>query len=391
VPRRLSRKELYELVWSEPMKILAPRFGISDVALRKTCARAEIPTPGLGHWAKKTAGKNTSQDALPDRPPGMDDEVVIGAGQGYWHSGWNEEELLAPLPPPPEFEEPIERVRERIAKTVGKLTVPREVRIWHPTLDKLLKEDEQRRERQRASSFPSSWDGPRFDTPFERRRLRVLNTLVLAAATMSGKPSISDHEGRSIHLSFHQRDVAIHVDRSKRTRGRGGHAANLADADETKLSLSILMSPHSESIRIAWQDDEQGKLETRIAEIAVQIILTAELQYREGTVRSYEWRVQRKAELEEEERERKRQAERAERERQKRLEQARIDRLLKSAAAFQQAGTIRKYVEAIRATQADNAACSGEELERWSQWALAEAERIDPVVGGKFLQAMRDE
>jgi hypothetical protein len=361
--KRLSRKELYELVWSEPLKILAPRFSISDVALKKACARAEVPTPGLGHWAKKAAGKSMLAVTLPERPPGMDDEVLIGAGHGYWHSGWNEEELLAPLPPPPEFEEPIERVRERIAKTVGKLTVPREVRIWHPTLDKLLKEDEQRRERQRAGSFPSSWDAPRFDTPFERRRLRVLNTLVLAAGTMNGKPSISDHEGRSIHLSFHQRHVAIHVDRPKRTRGRV-HAANSADADETKLSLSILMSPHSENIRMAWQDDEQGKLETRITEIAVEIILTAELQYREGTVRSYEWRVQRKAELEEEERERKRQAERAERERQKRLEQARIDRLLKSAAAFQQAGAIRKYVEAICATQTDNAACSVEELER---------------------------
>jgi hypothetical protein len=119
--------------------------------------------------------------------------------------------------------------------------------------------------------------------------------------------------------------------------------------------------------------------------------LTAEVQYREGTVRNYEWRVRRKAELEEEERERKRQAERAERERQKRLEQARIDRLLKSAAAFQQAGAIRKYVEAIRATQADNAACSVEELERWCQWALAEAERIDPAVAGKFLLTMREE
>src|ERR1700691_5618632 len=52
--KRLSRKELYELVWSEPLKSLAPRFGISDVALRKTCARAEIPRPALGNWAKKT-------------------------------------------------------------------------------------------------------------------------------------------------------------------------------------------------------------------------------------------------------------------------------------------------------------------------------------------------
>jgi len=388
--KRLSRKELYELVWSEPLKILAPRFGISDVALKKACARAEVPTPGLGYWAKKAAGKSMSQVGLAERPPGMDDEVVIGAGVGYWHSSWTKEELLGPLPPPPEFEEPIEYVRERIAKTVGKVTVPREVRDWQPAVDKLLKEDEQRRERQHASSFPSSWDAPRFDTPFERRRLRALNSVVLAAGMLSGKPSINDHEARNIHFSFYQQQVGIRLDRLKQPRHRG-QPAGPVDADEAKLSLSILQSPGSENIRIAWQDDDQGKLETRMTEIAVQIILTAELQYREGTVRSYEWRVQRKGELEEEERERKRQAERAERERQKRLEQARIDRLLKSAAAFEQAGAIRKYVEAIRAVQAGNAACSGEELERWSQWALSEAERIDPVVGGKFLSTMQDE
>jgi hypothetical protein len=80
--KRLSRKELYELFWSEPLKLLAPRFGIYDVALKKTCARAEIPTPGLGHWAKKAAGKGTSQVALAERPPGMDDEVLVGAGMG---------------------------------------------------------------------------------------------------------------------------------------------------------------------------------------------------------------------------------------------------------------------------------------------------------------------
>lgn len=387
---RLSRKELYELVWAEPMKNLAPRFGISDVALKKACARAEVPTPDRGHWAKRAVGKSTSQVALPARPPGMDDEVLIGAGAGYWHERWTEEELLGPLPPPPEFEEPIEGVRERIAKTVGKLTVPREPRSWHPAVDRLLKEDDQRRERQRASSFPSSWDAPLFDTPFERRRLRVLNTLVLAAGMMNGKPAISDHEGRSIHFSFYQRQVGIRLNRLKRPTGRG-YAANSPDADETTLSLSILESTGSENARISWQDDEQGKVETRITEIAIQIILTAELQYREGAIWSYQWRVQRKAELEEEERERKRQAERAERERQKRLEQARIDRLLKDAAAFQQAGAIRKYVEAIRSTQAQDGACSAEELERWSQWALAEADRIDPAVRGGFLLAMRDE
>ena len=95
--------------------------------------------------------------------------------------------------------------------------------------------------------------------------------------------------------------------------------------------------------------------------------------------------------IEEEERERKLKAERAERERRKRLERARIERLLEAAGAFQQAVAIRKYVAAIRLAQSSNEACSPEELERWGQWALSEADRIDPAIGGAFLTAMRDE
>jgi hypothetical protein len=81
------------------MKTLSGRFGISDVALKKTCVRAEIPTPDRGYWAKKEAGKNTLQDALSARPPGMGDEVIVGGGGNYWHWHLSDEELLAPIPP----------------------------------------------------------------------------------------------------------------------------------------------------------------------------------------------------------------------------------------------------------------------------------------------------
>jgi hypothetical protein len=50
----------------------------------------------------------------------MDDQVLIAAGQSYWYQDWKKEELLGPLPPPPEFPEPIEAVRERVAKAIGK-------------------------------------------------------------------------------------------------------------------------------------------------------------------------------------------------------------------------------------------------------------------------------
>ncbi len=44
---RFIRQELYELVWSEPLKQLAVQFEISDVGLAKACRRNNIPRPVL--------------------------------------------------------------------------------------------------------------------------------------------------------------------------------------------------------------------------------------------------------------------------------------------------------------------------------------------------------
>jgi hypothetical protein len=79
----LSRRALHDLVWSQPLKTLAQRFSISDVALRNTCQRAMIPTPERGYWARKEAGKKTWTVPLPERPPAMEDEVEIGGGHGH--------------------------------------------------------------------------------------------------------------------------------------------------------------------------------------------------------------------------------------------------------------------------------------------------------------------
>ena len=141
----------------------------------------------------------------------------------------------------------------------------------------------------------------------------------------------------------------------------------------------------------SWQDEDAQKLEMHMTDVAVRTILTAEIEYRENALRQYQWRVRRKAELEEEERKRKLEAERAEKERQKRIEQARINRLLRDAAAFQQAGEIRKYVEVIRLAMARDNSSSMDEVEKWSNWALAQADRIDPAIGERFLKAMQDE
>lgn len=387
---RLSRKALYDLVWSEPMKTLSARFGISDVALKKTCARAGIPTPDRGYWAKKDAGKDTFQAAFSTRPPGMDDQVLIGSRGNGSYGYWNQEELLAPIGAPPEFSEPIEAVQARIAEIVGRVAVPHKVLNWHPAIDRLLKEDEKRREKQLADPHPMSWNNPIFETQFERRRLRILNSLFFAVAKMNGKPSVHGREAREIHISFFQQLLHLRLEKPKISTRRARAENAIGESNDARLCLSVVKYFGSEEVLATWQDDDAQKLETRMTDIAVQLILTAEIQYREHALHHYQWRIKRKAELEEEERKRKLEAERAEKERQKRIEQGRINRLLRDAAAFQQAGEIRKYVEAIRQARALDG-CSIEEIEQWTHWALAQADRIDPAISYRFLKAMQDE
>ena len=62
-----NRAELYEKVWSQPMRGLAQQYGVSDVYLARVCRLLRIPLPGLGYWAKKSAGKTTKK--RPQLPP----------------------------------------------------------------------------------------------------------------------------------------------------------------------------------------------------------------------------------------------------------------------------------------------------------------------------------
>jgi hypothetical protein len=50
---------------------------------------------------------------------------------------------------------------------------------------------------------------------------------------------------------------------------------------------------------------------------------------------------------------------------------------------------IRAYVDAVKTTVAsETISISSDAIERWSKWALAEADRIDPVRSARFLEDM---
>ena len=118
----LTRQALYELVWSKPMKTLAAEHGISDVGLKKVCAKAAIPVPERGYWAKRAADRPTRQPPLGPRDPGMPDIASWGAvGNGWAWPRDLEKEVAQPLPEPPVFEEDMASVEARVRKRVGKV------------------------------------------------------------------------------------------------------------------------------------------------------------------------------------------------------------------------------------------------------------------------------
>jgi hypothetical protein len=60
---RYDRRALYDQVWSRPVQEVAKAYGISGVALAKTCRKLQIPVPPRGYRAQVRNGQRI------ERPP----------------------------------------------------------------------------------------------------------------------------------------------------------------------------------------------------------------------------------------------------------------------------------------------------------------------------------
>ena len=69
-----NRTELYEKVWSEPMRNVAKQYGVSDVWLGKVCKVLQVPVPGTGLLGEKKRGKSDPKATAVAAPSIMRDE-----------------------------------------------------------------------------------------------------------------------------------------------------------------------------------------------------------------------------------------------------------------------------------------------------------------------------
>lgn len=57
----LTRKQLFDLIWSKPMRDAATDIGVSDVGLKKVCVRHRVPVPPRGYWNRVHAGQKPAK------------------------------------------------------------------------------------------------------------------------------------------------------------------------------------------------------------------------------------------------------------------------------------------------------------------------------------------
>jgi hypothetical protein len=378
--QRLSREDLYNFVWQEPASALAPRLGISEATLKKACASALIPLPGRIHWAKRRAGKATVQTDLPIRSPGMNESVFFGGTQYSWLQGLSENEILEWPIDPPSFAESISSVRNRVAQMVGHVGVPKNWDNAHSEVRRLLKTDAGRLERRRRVSVLFPWQAPRFDSALGQRQLRILNAIFLTVVRCGGNGNVRGGDGFETSIQFCDSVVQFRLTTGPGEAKRFDRNASMSDYLPDSLRLSILDSHGISRNRRTWEDSEEQIIETQIAEIVVDLITTAEMQYRESCLRRHLWigeqkeavknRIDQEQQLEEINANNQAIA----------LAKERLGDLLKMAENLRHAQDIRVLVKAMRTPSPRfDSHLAKDRFENWCRWALAQADELDPV------------
>jgi hypothetical protein len=371
-------QDLQDFAWSAPMRDLAAKIGLSDVGLKKLLKGHGVVTPPQGYWNRTHAGRPVPKcPKVPPRGPGE---------TGRAHLDPRFTDVLRPADPIPScgpfasklVPEDLEVLRQNELTAIGKVTVPRKLERVHHGLTPIFNAEQRRREK--FASNGRSWDAPKFDAPVERRRLRILNAVMMTLGRRGHGTDAYERDGE-VHTTCRIGDtrLSLRVDLAKPERGR---SRDLKPDGELPAMTPLVLAVDPTFDRkneLTWRDDNDGTLERKVAEIAAAIIVAAEAKFRRGHAQEEE-RNRRLRLLEE-----KRQQETIEARNRERLKHLR-----ESGELLRQASDLRTLIAQVRAAAvAGSIDVAYGELTAWEKWASDEADRLDPVLSGQIMKHLR--
>jgi len=357
---RLTRDELYGLVWTEPMWTLAKRYGFSDVGLAKICKKLRVPVPWRGYWARKQAGQNVRRTPLGKLPAGAGPamrEVVIRQ-RVVAHADGSDADG------PVESQERFERNPANEIHVASILEAPHSL-VAQSVLAL-------RRSKANASGVlqpkPGTCLDVRVSPAAADRAMCILDALLKALETRGIVVSIRAGESPVTVARVGEEEVPFHVEeRFARVERKPSRYSWPEYESVASGELAIRIDHYwAQGRRQSWADGKKQRVEGCLNAFVASLYAIADLM-----------RVRR---LEQEERERASRAEEARRQAVKRrrdFEEGRVRTLDRVIANWRDARLFREYVADVQRA-ADNVELSAE-LSRWLAWVEAYADRIDPL------------
>jgi hypothetical protein len=345
--RTLTRDELYQAIWSTPMRTLAKGYGISDVALAKICKRLEVPHPGLGYWSRVQHGQKATRIRLPPRKESTPASVEI---RPFAHRQAPLAPGEPPRPPPPD------------------IAVSTTLKGAHAAVRALARALRVERGYERMLSLAGEGETVMRVASASRARALLLLDALFKGLKARGHDVVVSSEGDpqppTYSLFVVVNDFGCPLTLMERTSHPGGAhrkgqpARRASDYVPTgRLTLTV-GSEYGEGRR-SWADGRSRRLEAILGEIVVGIEAAAELEAAEH---------------------RRRDDERQRRERQEAArvhDQLLVKDLLAMAGAWVQARQLATFVEA--AETVIPVAMKNDAVIAWLAWARRYAGALDPL------------
>jgi len=343
----LTRKELYDIVWSTTLSKLTQQYAYSNDGIKKVCKQYEIPIPDGTYWSALKFNKPVHKPELNTTFAGEDKIVLSIREEGN----------------PVNVDQTPLTIRTKEIKNDSKalLTVPNKltkpdilIQNTRDLYSKIKKEPYSKKEN--IDSLGIYVENDNLDRAF-----RIMDTFI-KLLRHRGHSFRRDRNNYGPHIVVNDVEFYFHLrEAQKRIPGKAIYESS------TYVPTGVLVMKIGESYKAKEWKDGGVKLENHLANIVAKIELDAEkeLIWRE------ECRLDR--------------IQRAEEDRIRKIFETRKEKevvktrkLFSDAKKFDKASMYRKFIKATE-QKAITENCLTEELKDWINWANDKADWIDPT------------
>jgi hypothetical protein len=354
--KELTRKELYDLVWSKPLTTLALEFAYSDNGLRKICLKHNIPLPKSGYWSKIAFNKEVTKEKLPDG----DDTAIIT----LYVREEGKESFNQPFSDTEKIKQDLLTKKDLSFVVPDKLTKPHKYVIATQAYIK----------QHRLRSKTRQWDMV-IDTKdvlhvnasdhLLSRAFRFIDTLIKAMEGHGFQVTANNDIKIKIHDISYKLKLTEKNKRVKSESKYGWTTSDLVPTGDLSLKLDDIYTIKE------WTDTKTKNLEDRILDILTWIEIKAKSD-QEQKERSRIWhkkqmKIQRKKEKLQKKKDR---------------ELENFEKLFQTATRWHKSQYIRNYIKEFKEFNNKQNTLDTEK-EEWIKWAEEKADWYDPFIEKK--------